>query len=216
MSTVVKKTGAVIALAAEMREVAGKRGAARVRKQGRIPAVVYGRTAPISISIDEREFKRQFHHVSENTLIDLALKTDTRHVIVKDYSMNPITERVLHLDFLEIEKGKMLRTHIPVVPVGISVGVRAGGVLEQPAHEVEIECLPKDLPQQIEMDITALEVSDSIHVSDLAIPQGVHILSNAEMVLCHVATIRLLKTEEAAEMDDGTEDTALDSESAEE
>lgn len=208
-----KSNSVVIALAAEIREVAGKRGAKRVREAKRIPAIVYGRTTPVAVSVDEREFARQFHRVSENTLIDLDLKGDVRHVIIKDYSMNPITERILHLDFLEIEKGKMLRTHIPVVPVGTSIGARSGGVFEQPAHEIEIDCLPKDMPRQIEMDVSDLNVGDSLHVSDLVIPDGVQVLSNPDMMLCHVATIRILKTDEAADEDE-TPDT--DSEAVEE
>lgn len=208
MSTVntAKKSGVNIVLVAQKRVVAGKRGAARVREQQRIPAVVYGRSEPVSISIDEQDFGHQFHHVSENVLIDLQIADDTRHVIIKDYDANPITGRILHLDFLEIEKGKMLRTHIAVVPVGTSIGVRSGGVYEQPAHEIEIECLPKDMPQQLEMDITDVGIGDSINVSDLQLPEGVSALSNSEMTLCHVATVRVLQVESEGADDSDIED----------
>lgn len=186
----------VLSLTAEERQPRGTRAAQRIRAQGRIPAIVYGRTKALPISIDAKEFAHLFTHVSENVLIDLTLPRGTRHVIVKDYSTNVLTGEMVHLDFLEVRKGKMLRTHTPVVPVGISTGVRSGGVFEQPAHEIEIECIPQNLPQKIEMDITDLQVGDSFHVSDLLLPQGVTVLSNPEMVLCHVAAVRITPTEE--------------------
>lgn len=206
MSKTTSTENTVLSLTAEERQPNGTRAVRRLRAQGRIPAIVYGRTKALPISIDAKEFSHLFTHVSENVLIDLTLPRGTRHVIVKDYSTNVLTGEMVHLDFLEVRKGKVLRTHTPVVPVGISTGVRSGGVFEQPAHEIEIECIPKNLPQQIEMDITELQVGDSFHVSDLVLPKGVAVLSNPEMVLCHVAAVRITPIEEdAAEPD--SEDT---------
>ena len=215
ISTVRKK---VISLTAQERKASNKRAVRRLRAEGRVPAIIYGRSAPLAVSIDGVEFSHAFRHVSENTLIDVAIGKEVRHVIVKDYSMDTLRGNIIHLDFLEIEKGKALRTHIPLAVAGSSIGVRSGGVFEQPAHEVEIECLPRDMPETIEMDISNLQIGESFHVSDLQPIKGVRVLSNPDMVLCHVATVRAIQVEEPSDEEteaDSAEDAADTDASAE-
>ncbi|MBN2508729.1 MAG: 50S ribosomal protein L25 [Spirochaetales bacterium] len=173
----------------------GKGGAKRVRKEGKIPAVIYGHNEPVSISIDAREFSKKFHTVSENTIITLKDKDKSYDVLVKEYQDDILTEKILHIDFFEIERGKVLKTHVPVHTTGNAIGVKLGGVLEVSLHELEIECLPKDLPQEIVVDITPLELNASVHVSDITPPAGVKILTAPETSVLHIATI---KKEEAA------------------
>lgn len=204
----VSKKQLATSLLAEKREVGKKNAARRLRASGRIPAIVYGGRAPFPVSIDADEFTRAFRHVSENTLIDLKVQKATHHVIVKDYSTETLTGAVTHLDFFEIKAGKALKTHISVIVIGSSAGVRSGGVFEQPMHEIEIECLPKDMPENLEMDITNMEIGESFHVSELSLPDGVRVLSNPDTVLCHVAAMRTMQVEDpsTASVDDADAD----------
>ena len=125
-----------------------KKGPAKqLRKEGKIPAVVYGHAAPLHISVDAREFSKKFRVVTENTIIILDMGGKQTEVLVKDLQEDIITETVKHIDFYEIEKGKVLKTHVPVHLVGNPIGVKEGGLLEHKIDQLEVECLPKDLPE---------------------------------------------------------------------
>ena len=155
----------------------------KLRRMGKIPAVVYGHTAPQQIYIDENEFNKKFHVISENIIIKLTTDGTSRDVLVKDFQEDPISKRILHIDFYEIEKGKILRTHVPIHFEGTPEGVKLGGIIEVLLHELEVECLPKDLPETISHDITELTVGDSIHVSELRTPEGIRILNSPDQVV---------------------------------
>ncbi|MEW5814249.1 MAG: 50S ribosomal protein L25 [Spirochaetota bacterium] len=159
-----------------------KKGAAgRDRRMGRIPAIIY-RQGEVStpISVDEREFSKKFHTVSENTIINLQTEEKSWDVLVKDFQEDIVSGKILHIDFYEVVKGKTLRTRVPVHLDGTSKGVREGGLQEHLLHELEIECLPKDLPAEIRIDVSNLDVGNSIHVSDLTPPPGVRFLNSPE------------------------------------
>ena len=117
----------------------------RLRREGKIPAVIYGNTDAQALIIDEHEFNTKFPVISENIIISLKGDSREHDVLIKDYQENIMTGRIEHIDFYEIERGKMLKTHIPVHLKGVSPGVREGGVLETLIHELEVACLPKDL-----------------------------------------------------------------------
>lgn len=196
-------------LEATARTERGSAAARRFRREGRIPAVVYGHKEPIAISLSARDFSRLFTVVSENTLIDLQVDGESHPVLVKDYQSHPLTRAVSHIDFYEIERGKELRTHVPVHVHGSPIGVRSGGILEHGIHEVEVECLPKDLPEDYRLDISQLNTGESLHVSDLPALEGVRVLSSAEQVIVAVAHPRVEATEseeeEAEETAESTE-----------
>ena len=180
------------------RRVAGGKGPARrLRHAGNIPAVIYGHREPVVISIDEREFHREFKTVSESTIITIHVEGEDYDVLIKDYTENLVTGKITHIDFYEIERGKILRTHVPLHLTGVAPGVRAGGILEHPLHSIEVECLPKDIPQIIEVDISALDVGHSIHVADLAENPDVKYLTNPDQVVVLVAYQRAEVEEEA-------------------
>jgi large subunit ribosomal protein L25 len=192
-----------------------KSGAARrLRRAGKIPAVVYGHRDPVPVTIDALEFIREFKVISESQIIQLSVDGENYDVLIKDYQEDILTGALEHIDFFEIEAGKALRTHISVHVHGSPIGVREGGILEQPLYEVEIECLPKDIPDRFEVDVTELGIGDSIHVSDLVAPEGVKILTSEENVIALVAMARMEVVEEAEEEEE-LEGAAAEAEGAE-
>ncbi len=178
---------------AKMRDVEKKGDAQRLRKQGEIPSIVYGnKKMPIPISINEKEFKKQFSHVSESTIITLKIpKQDDKQVLVKQYDYDIVRESITHIDFFEISRDKELHTHVQIITTGNCEGVRLGGILEHFLHEVEVVCLPKDLPETISLDIGPLEIGQALHISDLPSINGVKYGQAADQVILHVAAPRV-------------------------
>ena len=171
----------------EQREGKGKGAAGRLRGTGRIPAVIYGHTAPTSITVDAREFRGAFKRITENTIVELHLDGGVREVLVKAYQKDNLNGQILHVDFYEFEKGKALRTRIPIRLIGNPVGVKEGGILESLLHSLDVECLPKDLPEEIALDINELGLDRALHVRDLTLPAGVRALQTPDQVVCLVA-----------------------------
>jgi large subunit ribosomal protein L25 len=183
----------------------------RLRNEGMIPAVIYGHSEPVSISVEAREFDRKFHTVSENTIITISVDNDKSYdVLVKDYQEDIIKSAITHIDFYEIERGKLLRTHVPVHLNGVPQGVRDGGIIETALHEVEIECLPKDIPEVFTLDISALQVGDSLHVSDITAAEDVKILNDEEQTIVVITTAKIVieETEEEGEETEGAAEAA--------
>jgi large subunit ribosomal protein L25 len=171
----------------EARQGGGKSVAGRLRSSGKIPAIIYGHTEPTAITVDAREFRTAFKRITENTIVELHLKGGVREVLVKDYQKDNLTGQILHVDFYEFEKGKALRTRVPIRLVGNPVGVKEGGILESLLHVLEVECLPKDLPEEIALDISELALDRSMHVRDLTLPPAVRALQSPDQVVCLVA-----------------------------
>ena len=174
-------------LHAEPRNETGKGPAKRLRAAGRIPAVIYGHNDPLSISLEMKEFTKAFHTVSESAIITLHVGKKDVDVLIKDYDDDILTGRVQHIDFFEIERGKKLRTHVTIVIEGTSPGVREGGIVEHSLYNVEIECLPKDIPEHITVDISKIGLGESVHVANIVVPAGVRILNPAEQTVLVVA-----------------------------
>lgn len=199
-------------LTAEVRTETKTGAARRLRRAGRIPAVMYGHREPLLLSIDAREFARKFQQISESTIIHLAAGGATYDVLVKDFQANNVAGRLEHLDFFEIERGKMLRARVLLHYVGNPIGVREGGLQELLVHEIEVESLPRDLPERIEVDIENLAVGQSLHVGDLDQPEGVRFVTSPEQVVALIAH----KVEAADEEPDDEELAAGDAEGADE
>lgn len=186
-------------LNAEPRAERGKGAARRLRRAGRIPAVVYGHDEPHALSVEAREFHKEFHTVSESTLINLKSPEGDRQVLIKDYEEDILTGKIIHIDFYEVEKGRKVHTRIALELVGSPVGVREGGVLEHSLYEVEIECLPKDLPEHMTVDVSGLNNGESLHISDVVPPPGVEILNDPDQTVAAVVIPRAVVEDEAAE-----------------
>jgi large subunit ribosomal protein L25 len=200
-------------LTASSRKVFGSADSRRQRRNGMIPAVIYGHGKPQGLIIDAHEFNTKFVTISESTIINLQLDGKNHDVLIRDYQEDTISGAITHVDFYEIERGKVLRTNVSLHLNGAAVGIREGGILESFVHELEVECLPKDLPGSIELDITDLALGHSMHVRDLAIPSGVEILNSPDQVICTVAHKRAEIEEEAEGLE---EEAALEAEEAEE
>ncbi|MDR2185225.1 MAG: 50S ribosomal protein L25 [Treponema sp.] len=185
-----------VVFTAKSRAAAGSRKARQIRRQGRIPAVIYGRSGgSVSVDLDAVEFGNKVKGISESTIVTLDIDGETRQAFVKDTQRNIMNGTVLHVDFYEVESGIALRAKVSIHIQGTPIGVREGGVLEFPLHEVEVECLPKDLPERIDVDISGLKVNQSIHVRDLALGDGVRLISGGDQV---VALVKFAKAESAA------------------
>lgn len=167
------------ALTAHMRQGRGKEDSRRLRRQGLIPAVIYGqRTETIPVTLNPQELAKQLHGVAgERALINLTIEGGkdgpiTRTVILKEKQIDPIKREWLHVDLYAIAMDEEITVGIPVRIVGKSVGVSKGGILEQVLREIEVRCLPADIPSSIEVDVSDLDIGDSIHVSEIALQKG--------------------------------------------
>ncbi|NNL85142.1 MAG: 50S ribosomal protein L25/general stress protein Ctc [Myxococcales bacterium] len=178
-------------LQAETRDEIGKGIARRLRRAGKIPAVFYGRGRDSrAIAIDPRALERVLHTSGSgmNTLIDLTLSGDESVVLVKDLQRDPVRGAYLHADFYEVDLNQTVEVTVPIHFLGKAKGVEFGGIVDHPLREIEITCLPRAIPDSIEIDISALEIGDALHVSDLVAPAGVTITSDLEQAIANVMT----------------------------
>jgi large subunit ribosomal protein L25 len=178
-------------LNAESRARLGKGESGRLKRRGRIPAVIYGHQEPLAVSIDAREFDTKFHHISESTIIRLAVGGQEREVLIRDFQEDAVGGQVTHVDFYEVDKNRHLRTNVRVELTGAPVGVKEGGLLEHFVHEVEVECLPASLPEKILLDVNELRLGKSLHVRELPPVEGVRFLNSPEQVVCAVVHKRV-------------------------
>lgn len=161
-----------IALKGEHRTGLGKQAAKHLRKSGILPAVIYGiGEAPIPIAVKSREMEALLHTAGRNAVVNLTLEGEEnggRVTLMKEIQRHSIDGRLLHVDFQHISLTQKIRREVPVVAVGTPVGVRSeGGILEHSLHTVEVECLPTEIPDKIEVDVTDLSINKSLHVRDL-------------------------------------------------
>ncbi|MDR0474577.1 MAG: 50S ribosomal protein L25 [Treponema sp.] len=184
-----------VVLKAQSRANTGSAEARRMRRNGRVPGVLYGRSGKaVSLDLDTREFVNGIKGISESTIVKVELDGKTHDAFVKDTQRNILDGNILHVDFYEIESGAALRAKVSISLKGNPIGVRDGGILEFPLHEIEVECLPKDLPERIELDVSTLAANQSIHVRDIPLAQGVRVVSNADKVVALVKYAREAKT----------------------
>lgn len=163
--------------------------AADVRKAGNIPAVFYGpKEASTPISVVEGEFMKAWREAGESTIVTLTGLGEDHDSLIHDVELDPVTDKVRHIDFYIVEKGKKVQVSVPLEFVGEAAAVKTlGGILIKVLHELEIEALPKDLPHAIEVDITPLaDFEAQIKVSDLKFPAGITAITDAEEVVALV------------------------------
>lgn len=194
-------------LTVEPRSDFGKNASRRVRRNGFIPGIIYSHGQAEAIQIPRKDFFKLFKgKISESVIFDIqssAKKDDIEKMAyVKDYHQDPLSGEILHVDLFRVTKDEKIHTHVPIVFIGTARGVKLGGILEVDIREIEVECLPKDLPEKIEIDVTAMEVGNSIHVKDIALPEGVVAKGNPEISIAsvHVPKVAAAETkvEEAA------------------
>ncbi len=202
-------------LSASSRDCRGKGSARKMRQKGIIPGVVYGRRMePIPVSIAARALAPILQLGDyETELIDLIIDDGKPlDVLVKEAQFDHIGERLLHIDFFRILKGTKLSVDVPIVIVGIAVGVKMGGMMQHNMRIAKIRCLPKDIIHEIEVDVSALEVGDSVHVRELAVPDAIEILEEQQRT---VVTILARKGEEVEKVEEEEEEAEAEATASE-
>src|SRR3989337_233462 len=170
---------AMMELTAVRRRGSGKEGVRKMFSRGKVPGVMYGKgVATRSIEFDRRDLEEFLAVARRGTVIVRMNMQDEAegkesYAVLKDVQTNPRTDRVIHVDFYEVAFGKKFRIEVPIRVRGKAAGIEQGGILEQVTRSLEVECLPKDVPEFLEMDVTALEIGDSLHLKDLILPEGV-------------------------------------------
>jgi large subunit ribosomal protein L25 len=188
-------------LKAERRDRTGKETAHKVRAAGRVPAVVYGRgMEPLHVSIDSRELFHLLHtDAGVNVLVDLRVDGDHFLALPREVQRDLIKGRFIHVDFLRIARDEKITVEVPVHVVGESHGVKEGGVVEHHLWDLQVECLPTDVPTHIDADITKLGINESLKVADLKAPDKCTILTSRDEVVVSVVPPQVLRVEEAEE-----------------
>jgi large subunit ribosomal protein L25 len=185
---------AEISISAKARNERGKNAARRIRREGLIPAVVYGgKGDTLTVAVDPKSLQKVLRsEAGRNTILKLDIGgKGATNAILKSWQVDPIREHFLHADFYRIAMDVAIRVTVPIVTKGEARGVKVdAGVLELVIREIEVECLPGDIPERIEVDVTDLGINDALRVSDIPFIEKVKVLSSADQVVVHVVSIK--------------------------
>ena len=190
---------------AEKRKEHGTREARRLRRQGKLPAVMYGHgKAAVSLTISSRAGDQLLQH---GGVVTLAIAGRKRPVtaVVKEVQRDAITAGPLHFDFREVRADELITTSVPLVPTGEAAGQQHGGQLEQMVHQLTLECLPGNLPDMVRVDISGLDLDDVMHVADLELPEGVKAAVDPELAVFQVRLPRVEAADEEEAVAEGEE-----------
>ncbi len=200
----------VIPLSASKRETLGKGGARKARSVGQIPAVLYGHGEdPVAVAVSAREFEVALRqHKGGNPIVNLVVGGGEFTALIRDVQYDPLTQGILHLDFQHISLTEQIEVKIAIKLTGLAVGVKdGGGILEQALRELDVRCLPTQIPSSVEADVSALNIGESIHVRDLVVP-NVTVLTDADTTIATVVPPTVIEEkapeEAAAEAATGT------------
>jgi large subunit ribosomal protein L25 len=190
-------------IVAEPRTLRGKNESRRLRVRGLIPAIVYGAfQEPVAVAVSPKEVERIMHSKSgHNTIFDVNMQNgDTTPAMVVDWQYDPVKDTLLHVDLKRIDLTKLIKVSIPVVTQGEAKGVKQqDGLLELVTREVEVECLPDDIPGHFTVDVTELMMGQSVRAGEIAMPPTVKLVSAPENVIAHVVAMRIVEEEKPAE-----------------
>lgn len=176
-------------LEAKSRQGAGKGAARKLRSQGLVPAVVYGKhlQAPVHVAVEPKAVRQSINTPHKfNTLITLKLDGAAHQVLLKDYQMDPLTREILHADFIAVKDDEKVKVNVPLVLTGKAQGVADGGLLTQARRELEVWALPQAIPEKIEADVTHLKIASALHINDIKLPEGVSVKTNVNYTLAVV------------------------------
>ncbi|HEY3347159.1 MAG TPA: 50S ribosomal protein L25 [Nitrospirota bacterium] len=178
-----------IALSVELRKETGKGPARRIRVAGKIPGVLYGLGDSTPITINKKELVKILNAgAGGSTLLSLNLgEKGEKMAVVRDYQLDPINSQLMHADLQEVSMGKTIHLKVHVNLVGSPLGVKEGGILEHLSREIEIACLPGNMPEHIDVEISALKINESIHVRDMKLPEGVKAITDGDTVVVTIA-----------------------------
>ncbi len=182
----------------QKREATGKKHNKVVRKSGRIPATIYGGGENINISVTHNEVKKLIY-TPEFKLANLDVDGTSHKAIIKEMQFHPVTEAIMHIDFLKVIDGTTIKVEVPVRFKGVSPGVKSGGKLIQQMRRVKIKTLPENLVDSLYVDISGLELGDAVRVRDLEIGEGIEVMTEGATPVALVEVPRALKSAAAAE-----------------
>ena len=184
-------------LIAERRPVSGKEVAKKVRAAGQVPAVLYGHGMdPVSIAVNARELTHLLHRGGANVLIDLEIDGKPQLALAREIQRDHIKGQYVHVDFIAVRRDERITVAVPVRPTGEAPGVKAGGVLEHHLWEVQVECLARSVPEAIDVDISELNVGDSLRVADLVLPEDMTLVSTEDELVLAVVVPQARAVEE--------------------
>jgi len=204
-----------LTLNAHSRKTRGKEAARKLRRQNQMPAVFYGpHSDPVELAVDVHELEKVLRQTSsENIFLTLRMESDgdwdTRTVILKELQLHPVKHVYYHADFYEIPMDKEVSFQIPIHCVNTPVGVSKGGILEQIVRELTVTCLPSKLVDRLDLDVSGLDVGDSLHIRDIQMPEGIRTAMNGDQTVALVA-VPVVKAEKA----EGEEEEAKEGEEA--
>ena len=208
-----------VTIQAEERPGTGKGVARKLRAVGKVPAVVYGRGMdPLAVAVDRMSLIRAFKTESgRNVLIDLEVGGDTHLTLARELQKDPVRGTILHVDFLKIARDEAIEVDVPIHIEGEAPGVKEGGVIEHHLWSVKVSCLPGNVPERMDADVSNMIIGDMLRVADLRVPEGVTMLSNPEDAVLGVVVPQILKVEEEvpAEAVEGVEGEVPEGEAAE-
>lgn len=185
----------------ESRTKFGKNVNRRLRNDGFIPAILYSHGETEALKVSAKEFFDIFKgYVSESVMLNLNFSGEEKMAFVKDYHTDPISGDMVHIDFFKVTLGETIQTRVPIILTGSPVGVKVGGVLEVGEREIEIECLPKDLVEEIEVSITELDLNETIHASDIQLEGSMQLISSPDTIIASIHPPRAVEEEETEEI----------------
>ena len=195
---------AEVTLEVSRREQTGKEVAKKLRRDGKVPAVVYGgHKEPVAITVDRKAVselvQKSEHGVRSVFLLKMAGTDQQRHAMIKEITIDPISRRMEHIDFVRVVMDEKIKVTVPVHLNGTAIGVKEGGLLDWQVREIHIECLPTAIPDSIEVDVAPLGSHDYYRVKDLKLPEGTKVLDDPERVVVGVTHARAEVSEATAE-----------------
>lgn len=186
-------------LEAEVRETGSKQARKLVRNNGKVPGVYYSKhDSPIHLAVPEKSIN-PLVYTSETHLVSLQIDGKELDCVIKDIQFDPVTDRVVHFDLIGLTSGETFQLEVPVQLHGTAAGIKEGGIVQHLIHKLEIECLPKDIPQRIDIDITELKIGDSVHVKDIVL-ENVTFLDPEDSVIVSVVHPKVEKEPVEAEV----------------
>jgi len=177
----------------------GKGVARKARAAGHIPGIVYGpETEPFSVTVEERAFRSAMRNATKSSILTLKLEGKETKAVMRELQRDPVSNRVLHVDFHAISMNKPIHVAIPIHFIGTPIGVKVdGGIMQTTMREIEISCLPTDIPEHLQIDVSELRIGDSVHVKNISVP-GATILVDQQRTIVVISAPTIIKSEETA------------------
>jgi large subunit ribosomal protein L25 len=210
--------GERVTLNVSERKILGSAESRRMRRRGVIPGILYGRTAPVPIAVGARDLRAALTgKAGSHVVLDVTVDGAQSHAaILKEYQRDPVRGAIVHVDLQEVRLDQTIQTAVVVTLVGEPIGVKEGGVLSQVATEVNVEALPLEVPQHLDVDVSGMHIGDTLRLGELQVPDGVTLLDDPEETVLATVTqpTREVEPEEGAEGEEPAEGAAPEGEAA--